>query len=70
MCEKYIIVPLYYPYDLHDYFEGCVIGGTGAFARVLRRCVVAGDWDPRLRSIRHAAVKLLLEIAGITPQIR
>ena len=51
--------PRYNLEDLHDYFEGCVIGGTGAFI------VVAGGFPDFARAIRR---KLLLEIAGITPQ--
>ena len=50
--------PRYNLEDLHRYFEGCVIGGTGAFI------VVAGGFADFARAIRR---KLLLEIAGPVP---
>lgn len=51
----------YYLPDLDKYFEGCVIGGAGAFI------VVAKDFSDFARAIRK---KLILEIAGRTPEQR
>lgn len=48
----------YYLPDLDRYFEGCVIGGPGAFI------VAARDFNDFARAIRR---KLVLEIAGLTP---
>ncbi|MGH6945799.1 MAG: DUF1194 domain-containing protein [Kiloniellales bacterium] len=48
----------YYLADLDRYFEGCVIGGPGAFV------VIAEDFDDFARAIRR---KLILEIAGRAP---
>lgn len=51
----------YYLPDLDKYYEGCVIGGAGAFY------VVARDFSDFARAIKK---KLILEIAGRTPGIR
>ena len=48
----------FYLPDLDKYYQGCVIGGAGAFV------VVANDFKDFARAIRR---KLILEIAGLTP---
>jgi hypothetical protein len=48
----------YYLPDLDQYYAGCVIGGTGAFQ------VPARDFKDFARAIKK---KLILEIAGLTP---
>ena len=49
----------YYLPDLDRYFEGCVIGGPGAFV------VPAHDFKDFARAIKK---KLVLEIAGLMPE--
>lgn len=49
----------YYLADLDRYFEGCVIGGPGAFIEAAR------DFKDFARAIKR---KLVLEIAGQTPE--
>jgi hypothetical protein len=49
----------YFLEDLDRYYEGCVIGGPGAFV------IVASDFQDYARAIRQ---KLILEIAGLTPR--
>ena len=46
--------------DLDKYYQGCVIGGPGAFL------VVANSFEDFARAIRR---KLILEISGIAPKI-
>jgi hypothetical protein len=51
----------YYLADLNKYFEGCVIGGRGAFVEV------AHDLKDFARAMKK---KLVLEIAGLAPPAR
>jgi len=51
----------YYLADLNKYFEGCVIGGRGAFVEV------AHDFKDFARAMKK---KLVLEIAGLAPPAR
>lgn len=51
-------VSRFYIPDLDKYYQGCVIGGAGAFV------VVANNFKDFARAIRK---KLILEIAGVTP---
>ena len=50
----------FYLPDLDKYYQGCVIGGPGAFL------VVANSFEDFARAIRR---KLILEISGIEPKI-
>jgi hypothetical protein len=46
--------------DLDKYYEGCVIGGPGAFVEIAR------DFEDFDRAVRR---KLILEIAGLKPEL-